>query len=278
MLNVGKQAQNALDESLVKVGVCPNCGHDLVQFINKKSDGSDRMSPMCRNCTYKEHSKRAAAEIAERYGKATKQNILDYFHGRSVCSDKEMFNCSFGNFEVVDQETKIALNHAVSFTRAVLRGESKHLIMTGKTGAGKSHLAIAIIKSYLKESNFSKRCLFINYRELLEMMKNAFLDDEARRRVHVNLIKEIKRAELVVIDDIGSELGGANAGNSTTYNSDTLYSITEARQNKATIFTTNLSSQEIRKAYGERIFSRMAKNSQGYSVKFEMTADKRIQK
>ncbi|MEQ7215468.1 ATP-binding protein [Enterococcus asini] len=276
MLNVGKQAENALDLSLKKVGTCPKCGDDLVQFIQKNPDGTDRMPPMCRTCGHKEHSKKEAAEVAERYEKVTKQNTIDYFRGKSVCSDKEMFDCNFGNFKIVDQETKIAVNIAVSFTRAILNGNPKHLILTGKTGSGKSHIAMAIVRSYMKESDYSKRCLFINYRELLEMMKNAFLDDEARRRIHINLMREIKRAELVVIDDIGAELGGVTAGQSTTYNNDTLYSITEARQNKATIFTTNLTSEELQKSYGKRIISRMSKHSQGYTVYFKKTKDKRL--
>lgn len=274
MLNIDESTN--LDLSLITVGTCPKCGDNLVKFVHKRPDGSERTAPFCKTCGHKELAKREAAEIAERYEKATKQNMMDYFRNSSVCSDKDMFNCSFGSFEIVDQETKIATNNAARYARAILQGEPHHLIMTGKTGTGKSHLAMAIARAYLKGSNYSKRCLFINYRELLEMMRNAFIDDDSRRKIHINLMKEIKRADLVVLDDLGAELGGSTAGSSTTYNSDTLYSIVEARQNKATIFTSNLSSEELKKSYGTRIISRMAKHSEGFTLKFSKTKDKRV--
>ncbi|HCT6555631.1 TPA: ATP-binding protein, partial [Enterococcus faecalis] len=50
----------------------------------------------------------------------------------------------------------------------------------------------------------------------------------------------------------------------------------EARQNKATVFTTNLTGKEMSQAYGERILSRIMSNSQGFVMKIEGTSDKRV--
>jgi len=55
-----------------------------------------------------------------------------------------------------------------------------------------------------------------------------------------------------------------------------LTAITEARENKATIFNTNLTSAQIKEAYGERILSRMMNNSNGLMFRFKNTSDKRI--
>ena len=88
-------------------------------------------------------------------------------------------------------------------------------------------------------------------------------------------MRDIKNADLVVIDDLGAELGGAYAGQSTVYNNDIINSIMEARQNEATIVTTNLTGKEVQEAYGKRIVSRISQHLDGFTFNFKQTADKR---
>lgn len=131
----------------------------------------------------------------------------------------------------------------------------------------------------LEKSNYDKRCLFISYAELLEQLKFAMNDEQARKEITGSLMAEIKSADLVVLDDLGAELGVKqidDRNKSTNFNNDTLNRIVEARQNKATIFTTNLTGKEMSQAYGERILSRIMSNSQGFVMKIEGTSDKRV--
>ena len=126
---------------------------------------------------------------------------------------------------------------------------------------------------------YDKRCLFISYAELLEQLKFAMNDEQARKEITGSLMAEIKSAYLVVLDDLGAELGVKqidDRNKSTNFNNDTLNRIVEARQNKATIFTTNLTGKEMSQAYGERILSRIMSNSQGFVMKIEGTSDKRV--
>ncbi len=126
---------------------------------------------------------------------------------------------------------------------------------------------------------YDKRCLFISYAELLEQLKFAMNDEQARKEITGSLMAEIKSADLVVLDDLGAELGVKqidDRNKSTNFNNDTLNRIVEARQNKATIFTTNLTGKEMSQAYGERILSRIMSNSQGFVMKIEGTSDKRV--
>ena len=126
---------------------------------------------------------------------------------------------------------------------------------------------------------YDKRCLFISYAELLEQLKFAMNDEQARKEITGSLMAEIKSADLVVLDDLGAELGVKqidDRNKSTNFNNDTLNRIVEARQNKATVFTTNLTGKEMSQAYGERILSRIMSNSQGFVMKIEGTSDKRV--
>ena len=89
---------------------------------------------------------------------------------------------------------------------------------------------------------------------------------------------ELKVADLVILDDVGAELSGNKAESTdvSRHNNDTLYGILEARQNMATVITTNLTGKEIRKAYGERILSRIMQNSSGFEIVLATTKDKRV--
>lgn len=89
------------------------------------------------------------------------------------------------------------------------------------------------------------------------------------------MIADIKTADLVVIDDIGSELG-KDASDSRAFGINTLNSFLDARQNLATIITTNLLGKELEEAYGKRTVSRMFVNSAGFTMVFSQTTDKRL--
>ena len=120
--------------------------------------------------------------------------------------------------------------------------------------------------------------MFISYREFLEQIKFSFNDKELRKQIQGSLMKDIKTADLVVVDDLGAELGGTKAGESTAFTNDIINSIFEARQNQATIITTNLVGKEMGKAYGQRITSRIFKNSEECWFLFSKTADKRLER
>ena len=77
------------------------------------------------------------------------------------------------------------------------------------------------------------------------------------------------------LDDLGAELGGIQAKSATSYNNDVLYSLLEAREERALIINTNLAAREIVEAYGERVLSRIQNNSKGFTHTFRETKDKR---
>ncbi|MEY8637909.1 ATP-binding protein, partial [Enterococcus hirae] len=81
--------------------------------------------------------------------------------------------------------------------------------------------------------------------------------------------------DLVVIDDVGSELG-KDASDSRAFGVNTLNSFLDARQNLPTIITTNLLGKELKEAYGTRTTSRMFVNSDGFTMVFSQTTDKRL--
>lgn len=130
-----------------------------------------------------------------------------------------------------------------------IKKDSKYLnvILTGKTGVGKTHLmeciADAMIKNgdviyYTSAFNFNQNLL--KFHTTFDNTKNQFIDD-------------MLSADCLFIDDLGSEAVLENVTR------EGLYNILSERMlnNKKTVISTNLNLTQIAERYGERIFSRL---------------------
>lgn len=270
---------NTLIARLLKEnGECPHCQSPLYSWRNKRSDGRERCQPTCMTCGYTDLKRKEDLDSARIYNESLKNRAVSFFRNGSIVTNESLFEKKLSNYITENEETKKALETVKSYVNDVLLGKPVHLIINGKSGTGKSHLSMGACWEVVNRSNYDKKCLFINYRELLEQMKFSFVDEQARKALQGNLIADIKTTDLVVIDDLGAELGGGTSKSATTYNNDVLHSILEAREERALILNTNLSAQEIREAYGERVLSRILNNSKGHVVTFKETKDKRMAK
>ncbi|MBU5364267.1 ATP-binding protein [Enterococcus devriesei] len=276
MESLGQAMQKIIDRVFITVGSCPDCGAEMYQWRQKMPNGEDRCGPTCMICGHKELKKKQDYDTRIMYNESLKKRALNYFKFSSLVPDKALFNKRMKEYLRVDQETKDALETAKRAVNEILLGKPVHAVFTGKSGTGKSHLAMAIAWEALERSNYEKNVLFVNYRELLDQLRFAMNDKEAHKQIQGALIADLKTVDLVIIDDIGAELGGNKVSDSSRYNNDTLTGILEARQNMATVITTNLTAKELQEAYGERILSRILQNSQGFVVSMKTTKDKRL--
>ena len=122
-----------------------------------------------------------------------------------------------------------------------------NLIFYGETGVGKTFLTHCIAKELLDTSHTVVYLTSLQLFDILE--KNKFYKTD--EYLSNEQISYILNCELLIIDDLGTEL----ANGFTT--SQLYYFIEERHMNqKSTIISTNLSFQELRERYSERIFSR----------------------
>lgn len=126
-----------------------------------------------------------------------------------------------------------------------------NILLLGKTGVGKTFVANCIAKALIEKMKF---VIYLNSNELFEHLRKAKLnrDNTEEYYLAMQISSYIEEADLLIIDDLGSEL-------ISTFVSSELFRIINYRLNtkKATIISTNLSMNEIKDNYTERVSSRL---------------------
>ncbi len=126
------------------------------------------------------------------------------------------------------------------------QSDTLSLLLTGETGLGKTFL-LHCIENRLIERGYSPISLTA-YR-LFEAMRGAHFSDAEKR----SEFDQITKCDILLIDDLGSEPVMQNI--TIEY----LFTLLNERltQRRHTVIATNLSILELKKRYGERVFSRL---------------------
>ena len=113
------------------------------------------------------------------------------------------------------------------------RGD-KGLLIIGKIGTGKTHLAVGIMKELILTRGIS--CLFYDYRELLKEIQNSY--NSTVQTTELDVLRPVFEADVLVLDELG-------AVKPTEWVWDTVSLILNTRYNdkRTTIITTNFPDQ-----------------------------------
>lgn len=183
---------------------------------------------------------------------------INYFLKNSLLSDKQQVPVKLSpdadgtDLEEFKRLQKIMLN-AYTF---VNQGENLYL-WSNKVGNGKSSWAIKIMLSYFLQSwrgSFTIRGLFISMPKYLLELKKA-ISEPNEYIVHIN--KYIRTADLVIWDDVSAYTKNSD------FELNNILSILDDRLNagRSNIYTSNLSPEELNRALGSRLASRMVNKS-----------------
>ncbi|MBR0119882.1 MAG: ATP-binding protein [Eubacterium sp.] len=146
---------------------------------------------------------------------------------------------------------KEAKDLAVDFTKT-FDTDFRNLLLYGDTGVGKTFLSHCIAKELL---NSGHSVLYMDAISLFGLLEARQFDKEMNYGEKNAMLSYIIDAELLIIDDLGTELTN---GFTTTQ----LYHVIEGRlmDQHSTIISTNLSIKELNDLYTERVFSRIMSN------------------
>ncbi len=178
-------------------------------------------------------------------------------------------NFSTLSYEYYEGEDLTRFQNAVNVSKNFVTGFKNHyqnLFFYGTVGTGKSFLSGCIAKELL-----SQGCsvIYFSANGLFETLARYAFDTKSKDTLY-NLNKDLYNCDLVIIDDLGTEV-------TNNFVSSQLFAILNERhlRQKATIISTNLSLEELRDRYSERVFSRITSN---YSICKLTGKDIRIQR
>lgn len=149
-------------------------------------------------------------------------------------------------YYTMQQNLAACKEYAAAFSPAA----SGNLYLYGGTGLGKTHLSLAIAREVLQKG------YNVIYDSAINLMH--ILDQEQFRRTKdsSDTLPSILECDLLILDDFGTEFD-------TAFSRSMLYTIINSRVNarKPMIVNTNLTTQEVKDRYGDRILSRLISSS-----------------
>lgn len=177
-------------------------------------------------------------------------------------------------------DEKADITHVVGALKD--RSDGFNTILSGKPGSGKTHLATSIIKAVNDNSadqrfaGFYQKCLFISIVTLIQNVRNSWNNTTERWTLDY-AEKQMKGADLLVIDDLGSEstmqARNPNGREAKQWIQESLLRVLEAQHR--VIFTTNLTIDELHQTYNAKLVSRMLAGSKGHIIDFNGIDDNR---
>lgn len=131
-----------------------------------------------------------------------------------------------------------------------------NLLIYGETGLGKTFLTNCIAKELLDNGH---SVLYLSANELFESVLAEYLMN--RKSELEELYKYIYNSELLIIDDLGTEL-------TNNFVLSQLFEIINKREAalRSTLISTNLTMKQLRDRYSERIMSRLIANYTVFNI------------
>lgn len=176
------------------------------------------------------------------------QEIID--NSRIPAAYKTM---TFANYRRHERNEK-----AVTYARQVVAGTEKQgMFLTGSTGTGKTHLAIAVLQEWMQNGHTGA---FYTVPELMLQLRRLIDENKAE----AEYIDRLTAVEMLVLDDLGAE-------KDSDWVLERLFMIINNRyiHGRITVITSNLMLEELEQRGGlqwRRICSRIAGMSRSFRL------------
>lgn len=163
---------------------------------------------------------------------------------------QRFLNCTIDNYQPNTKDQKIALARTKKYLSTL--PSERGLLISGPVGTGKTHLAIAVLRTVFSSAAFSQ-IMFYPLPKLLSGIREQM--GKSRKQ---NLLEESMKVDFLVLDDLGAE-------RVTDWVAEQLYILVNERYEnmRPTIFTTNCDLETLEKNIGQRTMSRIMEMCDG---------------
>ena len=211
---------------------------------------NDRVQPLCPMCVKEEH-KKADEKNAMLYRNSFLATTLEEECGVPTNNSDN----SFDNFDAYNESLKISLETAKKFCTSTRNS----LVMLGKNGNGKTHLAVSCMREQVIKNPDTPDCLYVKEAILIKEMKATFSNKKYKE---ADVLRKYEKCSLLVID----EFGRAKDSDYSDSTMDTLISERLENDKLKTIIISNMSKEAFTERAGEWIISRI--NLNGVTIGF----------
>lgn len=167
----------------------------------------------------------------------------NHFKGAQLPSRHE--NCGFSNYTIENNGQLEAKQNCAKFTKDFLAGMNRNLIMIGRPGTGKTHLACAVARNLLDQRKYVR---YITSEDMANEIANAWKkadDSEA------NAIYRFTDTDLLILDEYGLH-------DQHESRLQLVHKVLYARydENKPTMLISNFGLDGLKENLGDRLWSR----------------------
>ncbi|MCL6243794.1 ATP-binding protein [Acinetobacter sp. ANC 7200] len=154
-------------------------------------------------------------------------------------------NSGFKDYIVKNIGQQNAKQHCTAFTKDFKQGVNRNLIMVGRTGTGKTHLACAVARNILESRKYAR---YITSEDMGNEIANAWKkpDDTESNAIH-----RFTEYDLLILDEYGLH---DRHENRLQLVHKVLYARYDAA--KPTMLISNMTMAELQKDLGDRLWSR----------------------
>jgi len=190
---------------------------------------------------------------------------LNYLYKKSLLSEKQSKKIVFTLTDDDKEDFKsFGILSDIEFSIVDFVKNGEHLyIHSEKCGNGKTSWAIRMVQAYFDKiwnsTELKCRALFINVPRYMLAIKDN-IDEKSE---YVSYIKKnVFNADIVIWDEIGTK-------SLTVFEQENIMSLINARidAGKSNIYTSNLTDEELLKAVGKRLHSRISLTSKNIELK-----------
>lgn len=209
------------------------CSTHQIQMV------SYRGKPFCKEC-----SMSALSKAQEEHQHAVNQMVRDkHFAGAKL--PRRHAKSGFKEYIVSNNGQKNAKAQCVMFAKDFMGGVVRNLIMVGRTGTGKTHLACAVARNVLESRKYAR---YITSEDMADEIAKAWkITDDSE----ANAIHRFTDYDLLILDEYGLH---DRHENRLQLVHKVLYSRYD--EGKATMLISNLTLDELQKDLGDRLWSR----------------------
>lgn len=227
-----------------------------------------------------------------------KRQKFDHVYKQSLWSGRTPIAFNFSSWDsskqISKQNAEQLKQKAQQLAQQMLTPDDKpfNVMLEGSPGTGKTSLAIAMIDyirhhgyrwGYIKHPDGAEKykryvdVLFLATDEMLELVYHSMDGDAQERNQLQRVVKFAKAADVLVLDDFGTE-GGMKGTIRPVHKTmqELMYDINNARFGKKyTIITTNNTVEELRAMYNVKLISRLIPTNGEHTLNFNGLTDVR---